>query len=254
MSYDDDYFEQPWQYPEFEGVPKDYEIEVETLYSREEREALIVRLLRSDYSTARSLDPLYLLRIAEDGFLEHHLGLRSRQVERPVAPQQDHAVSQSHYAPEINIKKERRKPGPKKSSRYKKPVKIGEDRFIEEDGHLVRVESWLPVFHSDAGYISEEEKKIKEFKIRVGKQVLYQGRLISSSILLHFLRTGEWVKRVPKERGGPQNPFRAVVWDGERMIHLGCFPTQEERDAAVLGWKLKHGRPFRVRTRVTTDK
>lgn len=92
-------------------------------------------------------------------------------------------------------------------------------------GRLVTVEHWRTV--------NCIPPQLQDYVIPCGKRVMFEGRCLSSSIVAHYLTTGEWVRRVPK----PER-FRAVVRDGKRTKHLGYFATVEERDAAVFAWKL----------------
>jgi hypothetical protein len=66
---------------------------------------------------------------------------------------------------------------------------------------------------------------------RAPQRVVYDGRTMTASVLRRYLMTGSWSK-------GPTKPFRAVVRDGAKTKHLGYFATVEERDAAVLTWRL----------------
>ena len=95
------------------------------------------------------------------------------------------------------------------------------------DGELVFVELWR-----SPGGVEHEHL------IECGDRVVYEGRAMSASILKHYLISGEWVKRVPKPR-----KHRAVVRVGDRVVHLGYFATQTERDAAVLSHKLQNVSP-----------
>jgi hypothetical protein len=63
-----------------------------------------------------------------------------------------------------------------------------------------------------------------------------RGKMVSKTTLIHYLKTGEWVRRV----AGPKKPkkFRARFRDGSKMVHLGYFVTEHERDAAILNYKL----------------
>ena len=100
--------------------------------------------------------------------------------------------------------------------------------LLEKNGQLMRRESWR-TFAPD-GSITQRD----EF-IPCGSRVLWRGRIVSASIVLHYLRTGETVARAPR---ADRKPFRAVVRDGSRVIHLGYFASSEARDAAVLNYKL----------------
>lgn len=70
--------------------------------------------------------------------------------------------------------------------------------------------------------------------VRCGERVQFNGRTVSASIVLHWVRTGELVARAPR----PVKAFRAVVREGAKVKHLGRFATREERDAAVFAFRL----------------
>jgi len=110
----------------------------------------------------------------------------------------------------------------------KKPATLWEKSgagYEVRDGALVHVEHWRT--SNEAG------ETVREYVTVCGERVSYDGRIVSASILRHFLTTGEWVKRVPKPRR-----IRAVVRDGARVVHLGYFATQDERDAAIFAYRL----------------
>ena len=110
----------------------------------------------------------------------------------------------------------------------KKPATLWEKSgaaYEVRDGALVHVETWRT--SNEAG------ETVREYVQQCGERVWYEGRMVAASILRHFLTTGEWVKRVPKPRR-----IRAVVRDGARVVHLGYFSTQEERDAAIFAYRL----------------
>lgn len=99
-------------------------------------------------------------------------------------------------------------------------LKVDRVDFVEsKSGRLVRKETFTD---GSIGYV------------RCGERVQWEGRTVSASIVLHWLRTGERVRRVPRT----VKPFRAVVREGDKVKHLGRFATREERDAAVLSYRL----------------
>jgi hypothetical protein len=102
-----------------------------------------------------------------------------------------------------------------------KPVMTGFE-FVEHEGALHRVETWMQ------GSIEQR------VRVRCGATVRFQDRTVSASIVLHWLRTGELVKRVPRER----KAWQAAIREGAKVKHLGRFATREERDAAVLMYRL----------------
>lgn len=117
----------------------------------------------------------------------------------------------------------------KRNKRVKR-VKTGET-FIEKDGRLYRREDWVVI--DSQGNIHRDWHDYP-----CGQRVRWEGRLVSASVVMHWLRTGEHVKRVPKPPKAPAKPFRAVVRYQGKTKHIGCFATVEERDAAIFSFKL----------------
>lgn len=103
-----------------------------------------------------------------------------------------------------------------------KPVMTGFE-FVEHGGALHRVETWL------TGSIEQR------VRVRCAATVRFEGRSVSASIVLHWLRTGELVKRVPRAR----KTWQAAVRVDGKVKHLGRFATREERDATVLTYRLR---------------
>jgi len=93
---------------------------------------------------------------------------------------------------------------------------------------LMRCESWRH-FASDGSVTS------RDIFVPVGSRLMWRGRVVSASIVLHWLRTGEVVARVPR---ADKKPFRAIVRDGAKTKHIGYFATEGERDAAILNYRL----------------
>jgi hypothetical protein len=102
------------------------------------------------------------------------------------------------------------------------------EHFIEKDGKLYRRETW-----TSANIFGDTSER--HFDILCGQRVRWEGRLVSASIVLHWVRTGEVVAKVPR---GERKPFRAQVRQGEKLVHLGYFATREERDAAIFAFRL----------------
>ena len=90
------------------------------------------------------------------------------------------------------------------------------------DGQLCMVEQWRK-----NGIISE---KVELCKTRV----TYDGKQVSASILMHYITTGEWIKRLVK----PAKPFKAVVYANGKTMHLGYFATLDQKEAAIFAFKL----------------
>ena len=70
--------------------------------------------------------------------------------------------------------------------------------------------------------------------VKCGNRVQFDKQTVSASIVLHWLRTGERVARVPVE----VKVYRAVVREGNKVKHLGRFATREERDAVIVNYRL----------------
>ena len=70
--------------------------------------------------------------------------------------------------------------------------------------------------------------------VRCGERVTYEGKQVSTSKVLHWLKTGEWVDRAPKVA----KPFRAVVREGRTVKHIGRYATEEERNSALVNYHL----------------
>lgn len=93
--------------------------------------------------------------------------------------------------------------------------------YVERDGRLKCLETWE---HQNAG-----GKWTQTLEISCGAQVQFEGRRVAASLVLHWLRTGEMVKRAPRANA---KPFRASIRVSGRVVHLGYFATVAERDAA----------------------
>lgn len=115
-------------------------------------------------------------------------------------------------------KKEKQKHEPVK--RYPSPRRVEFD-YVEREGRLMRLEKWQH-WNANGSWFESVEAP-------VGNRVLWRGRIVSASIVLHWLRTGEIVKRVPRTK----KPFRAVVRLNGQIVHLGYFATVEGRNEAV---------------------
>lgn len=125
---------------------------------------------------------------------------------------------QSYLTPDARVIRPRSEP---KVYKYK----LIYSDYIERQGNLVRVEQWS----------NGSRTEVRE-SVVVTERVRWRGRTVSQSIVLHYLRTGEVVERVPKPIG--LKPYRAVVRIGDKVKHLGYFSTEEERDAAIVNAKL----------------
>lgn len=114
-----------------------------------------------------------------------------------------------------------------KNPRIRKPERVAVE-LVARDGCLMRRESWRT-------FAADGSATIRDEFIPCGARVVWRGRVVSSSIVLHYLQTGQIVSRVARAE---KKPYRAVVRDGSRVRHLGYFATAEERDAAVLMYRL----------------
>ena len=140
--------------------------------------------------------------------------------------------AQQERAREVEQVKPEREPV--KRSRERAPrvkriesIKTGE-KFIEKGGKLYRRETW-----ASADLSGNEAERFLD--IPCGQRVRWEGRLVSASIVLHWLRTGDVVKRLPRDDA---KPYRARIRSGGRLVHLGYFATEAERDAAIFSFKL----------------
>jgi hypothetical protein len=112
-----------------------------------------------------------------------------------------------------------------KTSKPAKPKTICEkivSTYEIRNGELMHIEKWR------TGQI------IREYSQQPANRVSYESRMVSASLLKHYLLTGDWVKRVPK----PRKPYKAQIRKGSKVIYLGSFVTVEERDAAIFAYKL----------------
>lgn len=114
-----------------------------------------------------------------------------------------------------------------KNPRFRKPERVALE-LVERDGQLMRRESWRT-------FAADGSATIRDEFIPCGLRILWRGRIVSATIVLHWLRTGETVARAPR---ADKKPFRAVVRDGARTKHIGYFASAEARNAAVLTYRL----------------
>lgn len=93
------------------------------------------------------------------------------------------------------------------------------------DNQLMLVEKWRIV--NAFGPTTQERLTV------CGVRTMYDGRMVASSLLMHYLTTGEWIKRIPKPA-----KHRAIVRIGKKVMHLGYFATLEQKEAAIFAFKL----------------
>lgn len=100
--------------------------------------------------------------------------------------------------------------------------------YFELDGRLMRRETWRR--YSVDGMWSDDA-----FEVPCANRVLWEGRRVAAGVVLHWLKTGEKLPRLMKQLKPHRGRVRGA--DGA-LVHLGYFATAEERDAAVLMYKL----------------
>jgi hypothetical protein len=103
-----------------------------------------------------------------------------------------------------------------------------EDSFIVSEGRLMR----RVVVRQSVGQFASETIHLEP----LGERVRFAGRVYRVSHLIHYFQTGDWIKRVTKVKKAPR--FKAQLRDGARVLHLGYFATEGERDAAVFAYRL----------------
>jgi hypothetical protein len=125
----------------------------------------------------------------------------------------------------LNKTREPAKPKQRREQIEKPPRSVMTDfEFVEYEGELHRVETWVQ---------NEIESKVR---VKCTNTVRFNGRTVSSAIVLHWLRTGEIVKRVPR---APKIRYQAAIRVGGRVIHLGRFETREAVEAAKTAAKFR---------------
>jgi hypothetical protein len=135
---------------------------------------------------------------------------------------------------------EQRQPKPRKPKASKKPAPpehvkprtIGE-AFALVDGELMRRRVALVEVVQRGG---ERFTRQTEKLFLCGDRVRFGDRVYLSSIVAHYLTTGELLDRAPREPKPTR--YKAQARDGARVVHLGYFATVEERDAAVFAYRL----------------
>lgn len=139
--------------------------------------------------------------------------------------------------PRVVVKPE---PKPRKPKASKKPAppqhikpRTIEDAFVVVNGELLRRRvAIVEVVQKD----NERFSRQTEALVPCGDRVRFGDRVLLSKVVAHYLTTGEMLTRAPREPRTPR--FKAQVRDGARVLHLGYFATEEERNAAVFAHKL----------------
>lgn len=103
-----------------------------------------------------------------------------------------------------------------------------ENAFTVSNGRLMR----RLIVRQTIGQFSSETVQLEP----VGERVRFAGRIYRVSHLLYWFKTGEWIKRVSKVQRAKR--YKAQVRVGARVLHLGYFASQSERDAAVFAYRL----------------
>ena len=125
------------------------------------------------------------------------------------------------------------KPEPVKEQAIKPTVErvegLGLDEsFTVSNGRLMR----RVVMRHTVGQFASETVQLEP----IGERVRFAGRVYRVSHLMHYFETGEWIKRVNRVKKTPR--YKAQVRVGARVLHLGYFATEAERDAAVFAYRL----------------
>lgn len=117
---------------------------------------------------------------------------------------------------------------------FNEPVKLAEPEPVKQKLKAPRRQS-IAVDRCGFEYVEHEGclHRVEHFtsgasvRIACGDRVQFEGRTVSASIVLHWLRTGEMVKRVPRVR-----KIKAAIRHNGRVIHLGRFDSREAVQAA----------------------
>jgi hypothetical protein len=126
-------------------------------------------------------------------------------------------------------------------SRHQKPAEPAPAHVPLARAKIDRLAWGEPTYYVKDGILwmrREAHDKVGKVHVqntRAPQRIAWEGRIVSAASLMRYLLTGSWDKQV--------KAYRAVVWDGLKTRHLGYFANREERDAAVLTWKLN--RPLR---------
>jgi hypothetical protein len=171
----------------------------------------------------------------------HHLRLVSRVLSRDKYAHADwlESLTNQELLEILQENEEPEKPKPikrPKPEEPKKPLVIQprtmREAFLLVDGRLMR---------RTVAMVQEMDRNGKYWKqvehlVLCGERAKWNGRTYYSSIVMHYLKTGELVSRVPNEPVAPR--YRARVRNNGKLVHLGYFASLEERDAAVFAYNL----------------
>lgn len=103
-----------------------------------------------------------------------------------------------------------------------------DEAFAVSGGRLMR----RVVMRHTVGQFASETVHLEP----IGERVRFAGRVYRVSHLMHYFKTGEWIKRVVKVKSPPR--YRARVRTSSGLLHLGYFATEAERDAAIFAYRL----------------
>lgn len=152
--------------------------------------------------------------------------------------EQRRELQQLEPAPPVAVVK--REPKPRKLKPIKKaaPAQQIKPRTIEEafalvNGQLMRRRAALVevVQKDDTRYVRKVERLIP-----CGDRVRFGDRVLLSKVVAHYLKTGEMLDRAPRDKPAPR--YKAQVRDGARVVHLGYFASEAEREAAIFAYRL----------------
>jgi hypothetical protein len=140
-------------------------------------------------------------------------------------------------APIVVVKPEPKQRKPKASKKAARPQHIKprtiEDAFAVVNGQLMRRRvAIVEVVQKD----NERFSRQTEALVPCGDRVRFGDRVLLSKVVAHYLTTGETLTRAPRDKPAPR--FKAQVRDGARVLHIGYFATEEERNAAVFAYRL----------------
>jgi hypothetical protein len=108
------------------------------------------------------------------------------------------------------------------------------EAFVVVNGQLMR--RHVALVYVENRDTKQTYKQPVEHLTPCGSRVRWQGRTYYSSVLIHWLTTGEQVARAPRQPKPKR--YKAQVRLGQVVKHLGYFATPEERDGAILMFRL----------------
>ena len=112
------------------------------------------------------------------------------------------------------------------------PPRTLNEAFALIDGQLMR-RHMAQISTTQDGIRSTREL---EHLTPCGARARFDGRIYPAAILAHYLTTGELLPRVPRA-AAPQR-YRAMIRVAGKLVHLGYFPSPEERDTAIFAYRL----------------